>query len=180
MFNKMKAWLLMRLEAQDRALFSRLALDPESHAMQRRAWRGVTHLGDAPGPIAAVLVPLAVGHGAVRQGAVLAAWSLLIAFLISQVVKRRAVRTRPDTVREGRSFARVPDRFSFPSGHATASMAIALSYAMVLPTLAIPLIVLALLIGASRVRLAVHFPGDVIAGEAIALFTVLGVAAFFP
>jgi membrane-associated phospholipid phosphatase len=44
---------------------------------------------------------------------------------------------------------------------------------MSLPTLALPLTVLAVVVGMSRVRLGVHYPGDVFAGQAIAIATVL-------
>lgn len=62
-----------------------------------------------------------------------------------------------------------PDRFSFPSGHATAALSVALSYAWFYPSLAAPIIAISAAVGASRVFLGVHYPGDVAAGQAIAL-----------
>jgi undecaprenyl-diphosphatase len=41
-----------------------------------------------------------------------------------------------------------------------------------LPALALPLLFLALGVGYSRVALGVHFPGDVIVGQMIAVITV--------
>ena len=69
-----------------------------------------------------------------------------------------------------------PDRFSFPSGHATASLAVALPYAVVFPLWAGPLLLLALLVGFSRVRLGVHYPSDVLVGQLIAIGTMIGAA----
>jgi undecaprenyl-diphosphatase len=64
-----------------------------------------------------------------------------------------------------------PDKFSFPSGHAAAAMSIAFAYAVVFTALSLPLVVLAALVGMSRVCLGVHYPGDVLAGQTIALAT---------
>jgi undecaprenyl-diphosphatase len=68
-----------------------------------------------------------------------------------------------------------PDRFSFPSGHACASMAVALAYGLAFPALAVPLVALATIVGFSRVCLGVHYPGDVLIGQLIAAGTALGV-----
>jgi len=81
------------------------------------------------------------------------------------------VRTRPADSGMREALVREPDRFSFPSGHAAATMSVALGYGIVFPVLALPLLSLAMLVGFSRVRLGVHFPGDVLVGQLIALTT---------
>lgn len=167
--------LLFRLDARDRALFSRLALDEAAPRWSTRLWIAVTHLGGAPCAIAGVLVPLLLlAQGTVHRAASLGAWSLLVSHLVVQVVKRRAVRARPEPARMKRSLVGVPDQFSFPSGHACAAMSVAFAYGMSLPAYAVPLTLLAVIVGMSRVRLGVHYPGDVIAGQGIAILTVLG------
>jgi undecaprenyl-diphosphatase len=50
-------------------------------------------------------------------------------------------------------------------------MAVAFGYAMAFPSLAAPLIAMAFLVGASRVFLGVHYPGDVLVGQLIAVLT---------
>ena len=50
-------------------------------------------------------------------------------------------------------------------------MSVAVVYAMTFPAWAVPLLALALAVGASRVFLGVHYPGDVVIGQAIAIIT---------
>ena len=79
------------------------------------------------------------------------------------------LRARPADRAE--SLVAAPDEFSFPSGHATSAMAIAVVYAAAYPAYALPLVVVAATVGFSRVRLGVHYPGDVLAGQVIAIVT---------
>ena len=71
------------------------------------------------------------------------------------------------------ALCRAPTDFSFPSGHAAGSFAVATFLATWLvlrhraPLPAAGLVALAAAIGVSRVYLGVHFPGDVLAGAVI-------------
>jgi len=169
----MRVPILLRLDARDRALFSRLAMTDDAPPISAGFWIAATHLGGATSAIAAVLLPLLLGRGALHRAALLGAWSLLFSHLVVQMVKRRAVRPRPDLARQGEALVRLPDHFSFPSGHASAAMAVAFAYGLSLPAFALPLTLLAVIVGMSRVRLGVHYPGDVLAGQALAIATVL-------
>jgi undecaprenyl-diphosphatase len=64
-----------------------------------------------------------------------------------------------------------PSEFSFPSGHTASSFAAASVFYKHLPRkIGIPAIVLAGLIGLSRLYVGVHYPTDVIAGVLMGIF----------
>ncbi|MBL0937388.1 MAG: phosphatase PAP2 family protein [Gemmatimonadaceae bacterium] len=159
---------LRGLDARDHALFARCALSPSCAVMSRRFWMSITHLGGARGSIACCLLalaipgvtPLLVWHTLLLLGA---------SHLVVQVVKRTVGRPRPTVRLSIDALIQVPDRFSFPSGHACAAMAVAVGFASAFPTLALPLLALAWTVGFSRVVLGVHYPGDVLVGQVIAL-----------
>ncbi|MBA3555957.1 MAG: phosphatase PAP2 family protein [Gemmatimonadales bacterium] len=102
---------------------------------------------------------------------------MIISHLVVQLIKRTVGRGRPSRGADCAAKVREPDRFSFPSGHATAAMSVAVGYGAYYPLWVGPLLFLALVVGFSRVRLAVHYPSDVLVGQLIAIVTALGVLA---
>lgn len=168
--------LLHRLDARDRALFLRWASTASITRRKRRAWTALTHTGGATATIVSSTVPLAF-HGAVREGARLALVTLVLSHLVVQLIKRTVGRPRPSRRTSCATLIGEPDKFSFPSGHAAAAMSVAFAYAVVFPAAAFPLVALAALVGVSRVCLRVHYPGDVFAGQTIALLTGVAVLA---
>ena len=172
----MTAPLLVRLGAHDRALMLRCAISPAAPRASRVGWAAVTHLGGTGVSVTAAGLPLLACCELHRAGE-LALASVVISHLLVQLVKRTVGRGRPSSWGDFSTAIREPDRFSFPSGHATASLAVALSYGIVFPVSAGALLFLALMVGFSRVRLAVHYPSDVLVGQLIALATVAGVWA---
>jgi undecaprenyl-diphosphatase len=136
----------------------------------RAQWTVLTHLGSSAVAIPAAALPWFACcelHDAAR----LAILTLAISHAAVQLLKRTAIRGRPSSGAVVTAVVRDPDRFSFPSGHATASMALALAYGSSYPALAGPLLLLALGVGFSRIRLGVHYPSDVVASQLIAAAT---------
>lgn len=100
---------------------------------------------------------------------------LVVSHLLAQLLKRTVGRPRLSRGTSCVSLIAEPDRFSFPSGHAAAAMSIAIGYSAALPALAPLLLPLAFVVGCSRVALGVHYPGDGLAGQLLALLTGLAV-----
>jgi undecaprenyl-diphosphatase len=146
-------------------------------ALSLRVWRGITHCGGVTASVSAALVPLVLSApgSALRLAAAQAAVALSVSHLATELVKRRVGRPRPSRSTGLASLVYEPGCFSFPSGHATSSMAVAIAYAIALPNSAALLPLFAMAIGFSRVRLGVHYPGDVLAGQIIAITTAVAV-----
>ncbi|HEX4684211.1 MAG TPA: phosphatase PAP2 family protein [Gemmatimonadaceae bacterium] len=162
--------VLTRLDARDRALFLKLSLVEQSSIIIRRLWRLITHLGGVMCTTAAAVFPMRT-EGTTGVAARDAFATLLISHVIVQLVKRTVGRPRPSRTMVCTTLIQEPDRFSFPSGHAAAAMSIAFAYSVAFPSLATVLIPLAVLVGMSRVVLGVHYPGDVLTGQLIAVLT---------
>jgi len=172
----METSFIVRLGAHDRALMNRCAIAPSAPGVSRAGWTAVTHLGGSgPSVIAAGLPWLACC--ALHEASRFALATLLLSHLLVQLIKRTVVRSRPAIVSGRPPLVREPDRFSFPSGHAAASMSVALAYGAMFPAWALALLAVALLVGFSRVRLGVHYPSDVVAGQLIAAVTAAVVMA---
>ena len=162
--------LLRRLDARDRELFMRCAVFDEASRAVRIFWMVLTHLGGAAATITACLAPIIL-RGPLAEIGTRALAILVVSHLAVQLVKRTVGRSRPSRAVGYSALIREPDRFSFPSGHAAAAMAVAAAYAHAFPQLAPAIVALAFVIGLSRVVLGVHFPGDVLIGQLLAILT---------
>ncbi len=128
--------------------------------------RRITHLGGAR-------ATLGLGFALLAWDRRLGAGALLAnagSHVVVQLLKRAVARPRPcDASGAPLALVDLPDRHSFPSGHAAAATAVAASVAILHP-LAAPLVLpAAALVAYSRVALRVHHVSDVLAGAALGL-----------
>jgi membrane-associated phospholipid phosphatase len=101
--------------------------------------------------------------------------------LLVTIVKRLIGRVRPSVVGP---FAYVPfswrpDYASMPSGHATTAFAVAVAIGALWPRARPLLWLYALVIAASRVIIAAHYPSDVIAGACVGGFGAILIRNYF-
>ena len=128
--------------------------------------RWVTHLGGARATMGLPLALLATD--AERELGLAMLVANATSHLGVQVLKRLAQRARPaDPGGHLLALIEIPDPYSFPSGHAAAAAALAVSAALAHPWLAPGALLLAGLVAASRVLLRVHHLTDVLAGVAL-------------
>ena len=143
--------------------------------------RLITRLGDAPvaGGLACAFA-LGMVDSLVHQGQV-AAFTLVLSIFLSQVLKRSFSRSRPSLPVGISSLIQAPDRFSFPSGHATAGLAIALPLALGVGfPMGMFILGFGLIVGLTRCYLGVHYPGDVVAGWGLAVLAFLPAEYIIP
>ena len=93
---------------------------------------------------------------------------VLLADVAVSGLKHATNRRRPEETLDGIDvLVTTPSTPAFPSGHAATSFAAAIVLSVALPALAPALLILAALVGFSRLYVGVHFPLDVLAGAAL-------------
>jgi len=92
--------------------------------------------------------------------------SFFIEHTTHRIVKSKTHRPRPfKALPEIRNLIKIPDEFSFPSGHAAGAFLMATLLRHFYPAFTIPFYVFASMIGLSRIYNGVHYPSDVMAGS---------------
>jgi undecaprenyl-diphosphatase len=119
----------------------------------------------------------AIGDPRRRGRWIIAAGVAPAAIALNFAVKRSIGRQRP-VITDHPPLAKAPSKLSFPSAHATSSLAAAGALSRVEPRAGTPLHSLAGLICLSRPYLGMHYPSDVLAGAILG--TVIGRLAPLP
>jgi len=137
-----------------------------AHSAEGERWvRRYSRLGQH----AACWLALGAAGALASNGARRARWrrstgTVAVAYAANQAIKLAVRRPRPHLA-ELPPLIATPTQLSFPSAHATSSVAAARAFAGLLP--AGPLWLAALGMAASRVYLGVHYPSDIVAGMAL-------------
>ena len=164
--NGPHGWLA-EVDRLDRSVYEAIArsqtplLDRSMRVLSRAADHSKLSLG------ASAVLAIAGGPGG-RRAAIRGLASVAVtATVVNVLIKPLARRRRPDRARALVPSARqvaMPRSRSFPSGHAAAAFAFATGAGRVLPLAGPPLVVLAGLVGYSRIHTGVHYPVDVLVG----------------
>ncbi len=94
--------------------------------------------------------------------------ALTASHLLVHIIKRIANRPRPCNVLKNITTLVVPlEAYSFPSGHTTAGFSLAVTLTLTYPAYGIYFLLIAALIGISRIYIGVHYPSDIIIGAMI-------------
>jgi len=132
----------------------------------------LTYIGSATVTISTCLMLIGIGNKVVRRMGFQALIALALSHLLVHLLKNSVCRLRPkDVLPNINTFDVVLDYYSFPSGHTTSVFAIATTLALNIPILAVICFPIALIVAISRLYLGVHYPSDVLAGMAVAIFS---------
>lgn len=94
--------------------------------------------------------------------------ALIVSGIISHFLKVSISRIRPFLKLENLNIKKIGiDKYSFPSGHTTAAFSLSVMMSLCFPVHSIVYILLACIVGISRMYLGVHYPSDVLAGTLI-------------
>ena len=137
--------------------------------------KAITSAGNG-GIIWIVLCVILICFKKTRWIGISAAVSLaLVGLLNNEIIKPIVERPRPFLQQEIELLIAAPGGFSFPSGHTSSSFAVATAIFLKDKKIGIPALILAALMGFSRLYFFVHFPSDVFVGMLEGIFVAIAV-----
>jgi len=132
----------------------------------------ITYLGSLTFAVIFCLSTLIIKDDIVHQFAISTIISLAFGASLTQIIKKKANRTRPFILLEDLYIKKIGiDDYSFPSGHTCAAFSIATMSGLYFPFVGIYVVLLSSLVGISRMYLGVHYPTDVAIGMIIGAFS---------
>jgi undecaprenyl-diphosphatase len=159
--------MIKKLLEYDHKISSKLVI-PEDRKTLRKITSFFAHSGDSWFWGAALFVIWLFAKGEVHTVCALFAGAILVQALLVLFIKSKIKRDRPEG--EWGAVYRNIDPHSFPSGHAVrACMLATIAWGLHLQPLAIILTIWVPLVSLARVRMAVHYLSDVLAGWALGL-----------
>jgi len=152
-----------------------LIQDIISGTISNKIWLFFTYIGNYG------LIWIAIDFGLLlypktRRVGIICSVALILGLIVTNgLLKNMVARARPYNFGDVVLLIEEPQDYSFPSGHTTASFALAFVLLMEKLKLNriniyIPILVLATLVGFSRLYLYVHYPTDILASVVIAYF----------
>lgn len=98
--------------------------------------------------------------------------SLILSTIAAQIFKKAVSRIRPFLMMNDLNIKKIGiDEYSFPSGHTTAAFTLCVMISLFYPFVTFLLLLLASLVGISRIYLGVHYPSDVFTGAILGTIT---------
>lgn len=99
-----------------------------------------------------------------RQLGIRLGYVQIVVTAVVQAFKLMVARVRPYNAMDCFIPLKTERDYSFPSGHTAAAFSSAITISTAIPAVTDPVILLAVLIGYSRIYLGIHYPSDVLAG----------------
>lgn len=128
----------------------------------------ITHLGGATATLSFLLLWMIFMPSSARIWAVEGFVALVGSHLVVHILKLYLPRIRPYLqLSYLHTFPNPLTDYSFPSGHTTAAFSIATIFALHAPDFSFIFMPVALVVGFSRVYLALHYPTDVLIGTCL-------------
>jgi len=112
-----------------------------------------------------------------RQAGIYTLIAVLVAGIMQYLLKEWFAHPRP-VVDPASLLIKMPPSYSFPSGHTLISFGAAATLYIFNPRIGFPMLIIALLVGISRVYLGVHFVSDVIFGAFLGIGIAYGLNRF--
>lgn len=163
--SKVVGWL----HEQECSVFKFLNL--KCHSRYLTIFMGtITHLGGARATIISTLFLLIFLPLPLKMLAIQSAFALTLSHIPVHIIKKHYPRNRPYLkIPETKMLVYPLKDHSFPSGHTTAIFSVLTPYFIFVPPLVLPLLLIATIVGLSRIYLGHHYPSDVLAGALLGI-----------